>query len=239
MTVNCDHRSKRNRGLREFFLLVLLISALLLLLAGCKPTPTPPPGETAQPSATATSAPAETPAVEATPAATPTAEEGGALPEPLAGLAALLPDGWRASALTGDELAALADGMEPAAGTMAARYTSAPDDAGAPAITVLITPREELDLDAYLAQVIAMLEESEGVTVDDARLDYALRKDGAPVAQIRYATESPSRRGVQVAMLDEAGDRLIIITLAGDNARFMQAEPLLGPVVEALAGDEE
>jgi hypothetical protein len=111
MTVNCDHRSKRNRGLREFFLLVLLISALLLLLAGCKPTPTPPPGETAQPSATATSAPAETPAVEATPAATPTAEEGGVLPEPLAGLATVLPDGWSANALTGDELAALAPAM--------------------------------------------------------------------------------------------------------------------------------
>ncbi len=234
MSINRDHLSKRKRGLRGLFSPMLLIGALLLLLAGCKPTPTPTPGETAQPNATATSAPEETPAVEATPAATPTVEEGGALPEPLAGLTAILPAGWNASALAGDELAALAGGTEPANGTVAARYTSTPDDAGAPAITVLITPREGLDLDAYLEQVAAMLEESAGVTVDDARLDYALRKDGAPVARIRYQTEDPARRGIQIAMLNEAGDQLIVITLSGDNARFMQAEPLLGPVVEAL-----
>lgn len=235
MTINRDHIKKNNRGLRGLFSPVLLSVALFLLLAGCKPTPTPPPAETAQPNATVTPAPEETPAVEPTPVATSTGEEGGALPEPLAGLGALLPAGWGASALGSDELATLAGEMEPAQGTVAARYTSAPDDAAAPTITVLITPRESLNLDAYLAQVTAMLEESEGVTVDDARLDYALRKDGAPVARIRYETENPSRRGVQIAMLDETGGQLIVITLSGDDARIMQAEPLLEPVVEALS----
>jgi len=226
MTVDCNQTKKSNHGLHGlhgFFSLLLLSAALLLLLAGCKPTPTPPP-----PGETATPAPKETPTVAPTPVATSTGEEGGALPEPLAGLVDLLPGGWKASALGG--------GMEPAPDAMAARYASAPNDAGAPAITVLITPREGLNLDAYLAQVTAMLEESDGVTVDDARLDYALRKDGAPVVRIRYEAENPSRRGVQIAMLDESGEQIIVITLSGDNARIMQAEPLLGTVVEALAG---
>lgn len=239
-----------NQSYRHRRVALLLAFTLMLLLAGCNP-PTPAPTATPNaPTESTSSAPATpAPITSLLPTVTPSSGDPGGdatLPEPLVGLAAGLGTDWSVATLSGDALAAMTGGAGGEPGTVVARYTSAGDDAGAPAFTILMTPRAGLSLDAYLDEVASALAatggvENGGVTVNEAEIDYSLRTDGVPAALIRFQADGKLFDaagivvdGMQAAVLDESAANMIVITLTSDAARADQLQPLLEKIVAVL-----
>lgn len=245
-----DHTYPRlNRYYHSRRMALLLTIALIALLTGCRP-PTPVPTPLATPDASAPSASATpAPITSLLPTVTPSSGDRDGdvtLPAPLVGLANALAADWAVEALSGDELAAKTGGAEVDPDAIIAHYTSAANDAGSPAFTILMTPRAELSLDAYLDKVASALTatggvESGGVTVNEAEIDYSLRTDGVPAALIRFQADGALFDapgivvdGMQAAVLDENATNMIVITLTSDAARADQLQPLLAQIVATL-----
>lgn len=110
------------------------------------------------------------------------------------------------------------------------------DFAESPArLSFAIVPRHALALAQYVADVDAQLRADPGVRDLDSVQVTDVRSDGLPVGLLRYTTDTVMGEtgAVQVAMLDLAGDNLVIATLA-DRRGAAAAETTLRAILATL-----
>jgi hypothetical protein len=81
--------------------------------------------------------------------------------------------------------------------------------------SIAAMPRHALSLERYILDVTEHFSSTTGVDPVEARLVTDLRRDGLPVAFIRYATTSPAGEvsGYQAATFDITGTQLLVATL--------------------------
>lgn len=196
--------SRQNLALAGVGILVLL-ALTFTAWAALRPLSAPPAAEVTPPAA-------DTPTPTAPPEAPPVAATASSvIATDLYTLT--LPEGWQwtTQVWTGDQPAAL---TQPAPVVIAWPIGGA-FEASPTRLSIAALPRQALSLERYLLDVTEVFSNTAGADVVDARVVTDLRRDGLPVAHIRYVMSSPAGdvSGNQAATFDATGSHLLIATL--------------------------
>jgi hypothetical protein len=217
--------SRQNLTLAGVGLLVLLALAFLGW-AALRPLPTSPA--------------VGTPQADATPTPTATVPTPTTLPEATTTSSVIatdlytltLPEGWQwmTQAWTAD--LPVAAQLAP---VVLAWPVGSSFEASVTRLSIATLPRQRLSLERYLLDVTESFSGTAGVDVVDARVVTDLRRDGLPVALIRYdmAVDGGEVSSRQAVTFDATGTHLLIVTLV-HRAGSEESERLFRTLVGAL-----
>lgn len=107
-----------------------------------------------------------------------------------------------------------------------------------PNLTIMVTSRNNLSLAQYIDGVVAELKERPGVTIQETKVDYALRSNGLPVATLHYTMDvgllpdaTTPVDGYQVAAFDAKATNMILFTFTAPTARYPELLPMFQKIV--------
>jgi hypothetical protein len=107
--------------------------------------------------------------------------------------------------------------------------------------TAIVLPAENVSLEAYAKLLSKQLAELPTVTVAESTVLSGLRPDGLEVASIRYAVdgalygmEDTDLIGWQVVLLDQDGERFLLLTFTAAAADFERLEIQFTEVVSRI-----
>lgn len=212
--------SRQNLALAGVGLLVLLALAFLSW-AALRPLSAPPVAVT--PQADVTPSPTASPD-------TPTARSVIATDL----YALTLPEGWQwTTQAWPDEQLTAAASLAP---VVIAWPAGSSFEASLTRLSIATMPRQALSLERYLLDVTETFSDTAGVDVVDARVVTDLRRDGLPVAFIRYemTVSGGEVSGRQAATFDATGTHLLIVTLV-NQANVADDERLFRSLFDALS----
>ena len=233
--------------------IVVVVTILGLLVwqqRGAAPEQPTPVALAASPTAALTAAPIPTrPAATPTPApvaAPPTAQPAPVAPSPLPTLVAnvsgpavvgsaiqiALDAGWLGADQPDPAALGLTDTS--AVPLLAAWHGAATFTAADQRLTVIRTPRQEIPLATYAAEVVTSLAQTPQIAVTAHEITTTLRSDGLPVALVSFTQADPQGSGWQAALIDPSGDNLVVVTYVASRPAGASAEAQFRTFVASL-----